>query len=265
MFKKLLFVSSLAALSACSTLLDVAKDYVKQPEVTYKSISIGEVSTDRIALNPTFNVLNTNSFAMPVDNVSYELSLNNKKLVEGETDAIGTLPANSDKDVKLAFELTQDSLTALQQLLFKENQLDYQVKGSVNTMGLAIPFEQSSTLYVPEVSIADLEVINADFDKLDLVLTLAINNKNDFSLPLEDVNYAVSSNGSDLFSGALTSQKITEGASTITLPLIVKPSDMFSNVFALLMSPELPLHFEITSPLFTKTYDQTINLTSLFK
>jgi len=265
MFKNVLIASSIAVLSACSSIQDFAKDYVQQPTVNYKSISVGEVSTNLIEINPTFNVTNNNSFAMPIDDISYQLALNNEQLLSGQTEQIGTLPANSDKDVTLSLGLTQDTLTAMQQLLLTQDKVDYQIKGSVNTMGVAIPFEQSATLYVPQVSIADLEVINADFDKLDIVLTLAVDNKNDFSLPLDDVDYLVSSNGSDLFNGSLNSQEIEQGESLITLPLVVKPNDLFSNVFALLMNPELPLHFEITSPLFTKTYDQTINLTSLFK
>ncbi|RBW41730.1 hypothetical protein DS885_16065 [Psychromonas sp. B3M02] len=264
MLKKLTFVAAVSVLTACTTLQDSIKDYVQQPVVNYKSISVGEVSMDRIELNPTFNIANNNAFSLPINNVSYELSLNDSKMFEGETDSVGTLAANSDKDVALSLALTQETLTSLQQLLFKENKLDYQVKGSVSALGLSIPFEKSATLYVPTVSVADLEVVNASFSQLDIILSLEVDNQNEFSLPLDDVNYAVSSKGNQLFTGALNNQKISEGTSSIQLPLSIKPSDMFSNVFSLLTNPELPLHFEITSPLFTKSYDQTINLTSFF-
>jgi len=264
MLKKLMFVTAIALLTACTALQEGLKDYVQQPDVSYKSFAIGEVSMDRIELNPTFNIANNNAFSLPVNSISYELSLNDEKMLDGETDAIGTLPANGNKDVSLSLALTKETLTSLQQLLFKERKLDYQVKGNVNSLGLAIPFERSSTIYIPEVSIADLEVVNASFSQLDIILSVDVDNQNDFSLPLDDVNYSVSSKGNELFKGALNSQKITEGKSNLQLPLTIKPSDMFSNVFSLLLSPELPLHFEITSPLFTKSYDETINLTSFF-
>ncbi len=35
-------------------------------------------------------------------------------------------------------------------------------------MGLAIPFEQSATLYAPEISIRDIKVVNASFSQLDI-------------------------------------------------------------------------------------------------
>lgn len=264
MFKKLMAVTAISLLTACTALQEGLKDFVQQPDVTYKSFAVGEVSMDRIELTPTFNIANNNALPLPINSITYELSLNDEKMLAGETDAIGTLPANGNKDVSLSLALTKETLTSLQQLLFKERKLDYQVKGNVNSMGLAIPFERSSTIYIPEVSIADLKVVNASFSQLDIVLSVDVDNQNDFSLPLDDVNYSVSTKGNELFKGALNSQKITEGKSNLQLPLTIKPSDMFSNVFSLLLSPELPLHFEITSPLFTKSYDETINLTSFF-
>jgi len=261
MIKKIFTAAAITTLTACSSISEL----VKQPEVSYKSISVGEVSMKRIELNPTFNIANTNAFTLPINSITYELTLNQQKMLDGETENIGSLPANGNKDVSLSLALTQETLTSLQQLLFKEKKLDYQVKGNVNALGLAIPFEKSATLYVPTVSIADLKIANATFNQLDIVLSLDVDNQNDFSLPLDNLNYAVSTKGNALFKGELNNQKVSEGKSTIQLPLSIKPSDMFSNVFALLMSPEIPLHFEITSPLFTKSYDQTVNLTSFFR
>lgn len=262
MIKNLIVVAMITLVSGCSTLTE---GLFKQPQVGYKSIALGEVSMDRIELNPTFTITNENGYPIPVNSISYELSLNNEKMLNGETDAIGTLPANGDKDVSLSIALTQETLTSLQQLLFKNRKLDYQVKGNVNTLGLPIPFEKSATLYIPEVTIADMKVVNASFSQLDIVLSVDVDNQNDFNLPLDDLTYSVSSKGNDLFKGALTSQKISTGKSSLQLPLSIKPSDMFSNVFSMLTNPDLPLHFEISSPLFTKSYDQTINLSSLLK
>lgn len=265
MIKNLIIVAAVTLLSACSSLQEGLKDYVTQPEVNYKSIALGEVSMDRIELNPTFNITNGNAFPIPVNTISYELSLNDKKMLNGETDSIGTLPANDNKDISLSIALTKETLTSLQQLLFKNRKLDYQVKGNVNALGLAIPFEKSATLYVPEITVADLKVVNASFSQLDIILSVNIDNQNDFNLPLDNVNYSVSSKGKDLFKGALTSQKIAQGKSNIQLPLSITPSDMFSNVFSMLSNPTLPLHFEINSPLFTQSYDQTLNLGSLLQ
>lgn len=262
--KKLLVIAAIVLMSACSTLQQELKNYVKQPEVTYKSISVGKISMDTIELNPTFNVANKNAYSIPIDTVNYELSLNNKKMLVGETNKVGTLPANSAKDIILSLALTQETLTALQQLLFKDKKLDYQVKGSVTAMGLAIPFEQSATLYVPEIKISDLQVVKASFNQVDILLSIDVDNQNSFNLPLETLNYSVSSGGKALFSGDLKNHKIAQGQNTIQLPLSIKLNELFSSVFSLLSNPELPLHFEVKSPLFSKSYDQSLNLSSFF-
>jgi LEA14-like dessication related protein len=264
MIKKLLIVTILALITACSTLQKELSNYVKQPEVTYKSMSLGKVSMDVIELNPTFNISNKNDFSIPIDTVIYDLSLNNKKMLTGETDKIGTLPANTDKDVIISLDLSQETLTSLQQLLFKDKKLDYQVKGSVKVMGLVIPFEKSETLYLPEIKIRDIQVTNATFSQLDLQLSIDIINQNTFNLPLETLNYSVSSGGKTLFKGDLKNHKIEQGKNNIQLPMNIKLDYLFSSVFGLLANPELPLHFEINSPLFIKSYDQSLNLSSFF-
>lgn len=265
MIKKLLIVALAVMVSSCSTLQKELKNYVKQPEVNYKSFAVGNVSMDAIELIPTFNVANKNDFSLPINTITYELSLNNKKMLAGETAEIGTLAANKDKDVSLSIDLTKETLTSFQQLLFKDKKLDYQIKGDVNAMGLSIPFEKSATLYVPDIKVSDVKVNSATFDKVDIVLSLEIENQNDFSLPLEDVNYSVSSKGNTLFSGGLSNQKIAKGKTNLQLPLSIKPSDLFSNVFSMLLNPELPLTFEIETPLFKKSYDQSLNLSSFFR
>ncbi|WP_413699526.1 LEA type 2 family protein [Psychromonas sp. KJ10-10] len=264
MIKKILAITLLLQISACANLQQEINKFVKQPEVTYQSISVGKVSMEGIELNPTFKIDNNNSFAIPVDVVSYDFTLNNKKLLAGETQAIGSLVANNSKDVTLSIDLTQESIVSLQQLLFKDKKLDYQVKGSVKAMGLVVPFEKSDTLYVPDISIADVKIINASLSNLELLLSIDVNNQNSFALPLEALNYSVSTGSQFLFEGALNNQQISQGKNNIQLPLSIKLDAIFTSVFAILANPELPLHFEINSPLFSHSFDQSMNLTSFF-
>jgi len=264
MIKKIVAVIMVFTLSACASLQEELQNYVKQPEVTYKSIAVGQVSMDLIELMPSFNISNQNNFSIPVNSVSYQLSLNEKKMLEGQSQEVGTLPANADKEVTLSIDLTQETLTSLQQLLFKDKKIDYQIKGSVNTLGVDLPFEKSATLYVPDIKVREMKVVNASFEQLDLLLSVDIDNKNDFSLPLEDVSYAVSSKGKALFDGMLSTTNLAEGSNQINIPVSIKPQDIFGSMFTLLLNPELPLHFEISTPLFTKSYDHSLNLTSFF-
>jgi len=264
MIKRLLVVAVVLLLSACASLQEELKSYVKSPEVTYKSISVGKLAMELIELTPTFNIANPNGFSIPVNTLTYEFYLNNNKMLSGETQEMGTLPANGNKDVTLSIDLSQETLIALQQLLFKDKKLNYQVKGDVNAMGLTIPFEKSATLYVPEVKIRDLKVTNASFAQLDIMLNIDIENKNDLNLPLENISYSASSKEHVLFEGLLKSQEIAPGTNNIQLPITIKPTELFASLFTMLLSPELPLRFEVKSPLFNNSYEHTLNMSSLF-
>ena len=264
MIKKLLVGVLVVTTTACTTLQHELKNYLNKPVVTYQSISIGKLAIDGIELNPTFNVNNKNTFPIPINEATYELFLNGDKALAGSTTSIGTLPANQDKDVTLSLNLTQESLISLQHILLRDKQINYQIKGDVNAMGLTLPFEKSDTLYVPDLDVVDMQVINASFTQLDIILKLNVTNTNSFNLPLENIHYSVTSNHNILFNGDIKNQNIKKGENTIELPLTIKPNKLFSNIFALLNNPVLPLHFEINTPLFNKSYDHTLNLSSFF-
>lgn len=264
MVKKLLISVLVLSISACSTLQNTLKNNINKPVVSYKSMSIGQLAINAIELNPVFNIMNKNSFPIPINEASYELFFNNDKVLAGSTNSIGTLPAYQGKDVTLSLNLGQETLISLQHLLLKNKQLNYQVKGKLNIMGLPIAFEKSDTLYAPSLTVMDMEVVNASFTQLDLMLKLKVENNNNFNLPLENVHYSVSSNSNFLFSGDIKNQNIEQGGNIIKLPLSIKPNTLFSNIFALLNNPLLPLHFEINTPLFNKSYDHSLNLSSFF-
>jgi LEA14-like dessication related protein len=264
MIKKILSIALLMMVTSCTTLQQEFKHYINKPVVSYKSFSVGKVAMNSIELNPTFNIMNKNSFAIPVNEVTYSLTLNNKQMLTGKSEKIGTLSANDSKDITLSIALTKETLLSLQHLLFKDRKVNYQVKGHVDVMGLAIPFEQSATIFIPEITNIDLKVIKANFKQLDIELDIAVNNQNNFLLPLENITYSVSSHNNILFNGEIQNQKIAKGENTITLPLTIKPNTLFSNIFALLNSPILPIHVEINTPLFHKSYDHNLNLATFF-
>ena len=118
--------------------------------------------------------------------------------------------------------------------------------------------------------VSKLKELKPKYEQEGLILlglfgSYAKDNQNDFSLPLDNVDYSVSSKGNTLFQGGLKNQQIGKGKTNIQLPLTIKPNDLFSNVFSMLLNPELPLTFEIETPLFSKSYEQSLNLSSFFR
>lgn len=251
-------------LASCASVQQQIKNNISQPEVGYKSISVGQLSSDSIQLLPVFAVTNTNMFSIPVNNVSYQLSLNKQQLIAGNSDAIGTLQPNQSKDITLAMDLSNQSLAALQELLFKNGKIDYLINGKINVLGIDFPFQKESTIFMPKIKLNRINVVKANFNEMELVVDIDIDNRNDFQLPLDNLNYSVSSGATALFSGKLTQQLLKPGNQRVKLPLSFKPTLLFSSVFSLLKQPNLPLTIDVESPIFSTSQTKTLNLSNLF-
>jgi LEA14-like dessication related protein len=103
----------------------------------------------------------------------------------------------------------------------------------------------------------------ANINEVTLMASFNINNKNDFILPLNKVNYSISTGNTPLLSGALNNQKIIQGKNEIKIPLTLKTNQLVTNVFSLLKNPNFPLTIKVDSPLFNYKTTQTLNLSSL--
>lgn len=264
MLKKIMLLVLAITVSACSTLQNLMKENIKEPEITYKNLSIGQLTRDKIELKPTFSIANKNGFTLPIDTLKYELSFNQKTMIKGETDKVGDLPANQSTDVTLGIDLTKDTLAAIKDVLFKEGKIDYIIKGEVEVLGFNFPFEKASTLFKPTVSLGKLTIKKADFKQVDIVVNLTVGNQNDFTLPLDLLSYSVSSGANKLVAGSLKDQSIKQGTNLLQIPLSINPSRLFSSIFSLLQNPKLPLSFNFSSGAFEHSLQQTLNLESLF-
>ena len=263
MLKKITVLSFALMVSACAALQSAVQDNVQKPEVTYKTVSMGDVTGEKIELKPTFSIANKNGYAIPVDSITYDVAFNNVTMFNGKSDQVGTLPANASKDVTLGIDLTQDTLKSVKDVLMEDGKIDYVIKGEVEVMGLKFPFEQASSFYKPTVSMGGVDVESASFKQVDMVANLIVTNENDFTLPLDMLAYSVSSGKNQLVSGDLKNQVIKQGVNELKIPLSIDPSTMFSSLFSLLQEPNLPLSFNFSSGIFETSSEQSINLRSL--
>lgn len=249
-------------LSGCATMAKLDQ-LVKKPQVNFDSIGLGQVTASNIELKPKFNVTNPNSFPIPVDSIDYTLSFNEQVLVHGASDKIGTLSPNIAKPITLGINITDDVLSNLHDNLIKTNKVAYKVAGNVKVMGLSLPFEHAATLFKPQVNITNFRIEKANLNSIDVVLKLAINNPNQFTIPLDNIRYSVTAKGQDIVKGSLMNQQIEKGTNVITVPLSLASGKLVANVLALLKSPSVPLQIQVTSPMFSLSQQHTLNLSSL--
>jgi|GEM_PF-1547629 len=253
----------LSTLSGCANITQLS-DIVKKPTISYQSIALGQVSAHGIELKPTFSLLNNNSYAIPVDTVDYHFSLNGDSIVSGVTQPIGSLSPHQARDITVSINIADKALKSLQGSLFSDKAINYNVNGHVNVMGIALPFEHQATIFVPQIKLGKITMVNANMRKLDLVVNVIVENNNDFVLPLDNINYSIATAGRDLVSGQLVNQQISQGVNQLQLPISIETSKLVTSLFAVMRQPNIPLQIKIESPLFSVDKTQSINLKSLF-
>lgn len=258
--KKYLLVFTLLFLSACQNMVAVIEKGIKQPEVSYKSFGVGDISERGIELLPKFEVKNENPFSVPLEAVSYTLSFNNKTMLDGTINDIGKLPAKDSKYVTLSLMLNDEVLSSFKQLLLKNDKLDYAIRGEAKFLAFSVPFEKKGIFYRPRISFGELKVGKASFDEMQLTITMNIDNPNDFALPLENFKYSLTSKGKALFEGGIAITDLKQGMNSVQIPVTIKPEQVFSNMLSLMSNPELPMEFKLNGPMQNVTKTFSLNL-----
>ncbi len=264
LLKSIALTLTLLILAGCKSLEQAVKTVVQKPTISYQTLSIGSLANDSVQLKPVFSVTNNNAYSIPIDNFSYQLSFNGANMLNGSSGAIGKLPALGSKNVELSIPVNKEVFRSFRELLLNNKKLDYTIKGSAQIMGFQIPFEKSATFYRPSFSLGKIKVKQASFENLVLETSLQIDNPNNFSIPLKDINYSITSGAKNIFSGAIVEKNISTGSNKITIPIQIQPKALFSNMLSLLSNPNLPIAVKVDSPLISKTKQYNLNLKEFF-
>jgi len=223
-------------ITGCSNLQKQASNIIKKPSVAVESFKLGAVSEEGITLIPRLKITNENGFPIPVDGMSYDLSLNSRQMISGQNNDIGTLKSKQPKSVDVPVMLTSETLDFFVNSLFKDKKLDYQIKGAVQVLKFDLPFNQSGTFFYPEIKIGKFNLDSANLKEIAGSLIIDVTNKNDFVLPLKSFSYNINANGKQLFSNALsTGDGIPKnGQKSLTIPIKLKPSELGGSLFKMM-------------------------------
>lgn len=134
--------NSATALAAMLVLASCAavETAISRPQVRLTNVEIDSVGFSGQTFVLGFEISNPNAFALPVNYVSYGLTLNDRHFASGETVASFTVPANSDSEFSISVDL--DLLRTAPQLLYTlrdgvSEDLSYELNGK---LGVDVPF-----------------------------------------------------------------------------------------------------------------------------
>lgn len=127
------------------------------PKVDYKDYGINRVTTEGVEVNFYFDVTNPNPIDIEVANYSYNVYINNRKILE-QTGSGFSLSSNKTKRITLPVFIRYEgvfgaALSIVESLIKGEREMEYRIEGKIQagTMGMTVesPLKASGKIKIP--------------------------------------------------------------------------------------------------------------------
>lgn len=209
-----------------------------KPTADVTGIHIPSINLDKADLVVDILIKNPNPVPIPLIDINYVVESDGRKLVSGLIPDSGTIHAHGEETIKIPLTLIYDDIKSTYSDIKPGSIIPYKVKVDlivdVPVIGrITIPLEKTGEIPIPYKPDIDVEKIN--FERFSLeetvaILHLRLDNKNDFDLGLNALDYEVWL-GDDSIGGAeLAKSAILEksGISYIDVPITFRPKDFGS-------------------------------------
>ncbi|MEL0585591.1 MAG: LEA type 2 family protein [Candidatus Thiodiazotropha sp. (ex. Lucinoma kazani)] len=228
----LIAVYSLLLIQGCSSMEQVGQIMKGQkPTAKVTGVKVTSLDFDGVELAFDVNVTNPNPVGIDLAGLDYDLKLLGNSFVKGEQPMALSVAANGTSQVELPMRLGFGQLMSSYQKLQHASQAAYQLDlglgFNIPVLGkMRVPISYQGEFPIPKIP--DIKVKNLDIQKLTLnnaklLLQIEVDNPNNFSLLLDQLNYNLKLNGFNVGNGLL-SQSVAikqDGRGVINLPLSV--------------------------------------------
>ena len=247
----LLFVTLLIA--SCGTLKDVAD--VREPEVSYKDMSIQNITFDGVTLLFDFEVTNPNRFNVNADQYSYEFLINERSFISGIQEVPLRIESESSSQIQVPVSLNfQEVYQTFSSILRQDNlayQLSTEVEFSLPVAGKRkVPVTTSGEIpipKVPRVEFGDFNVKNVSFSGAEVEVSFRVFNPNAFGISVSNAVYNLRVNGREWLDTTLDQVIRVEGSENreIVIPIRLNATQLGS-AFMDLMQGNSTFNYELS-------------------
>lgn len=213
-------------LTACEHLSDFI------PDVRFSRLEVDDIDFEQIDAGFVFAVDNPNPIRVGLDRFSYDLQLQQVRLLSGDEPGGLSLPAGDRAEVRLPATLIWQDVFELVQAVRGEDQVDFGLGGSfgfdTDIGPVDIPYQADGrfpALRTPKVELGRLRV--SDFNLISgtatVSLDLNVDNDHRSNLSFESMTYDLSLADRPVATGFVADLGQVEGASTstLTVPLTI--------------------------------------------
>ncbi|PON50604.1 Water stress and hypersensitive response domain containing protein [Trema orientale] len=231
--------------------IDKVKDFIQDiGEKIEEAIGFGKPTADVTGIHiPSINlekadivvdvlIKNPNPVPIPLVDIDYLIESDGRKLVSGLIPDAGTIHAHGEETVNIPVTLIYDDIKNTYDDIQPGSIIPYRIKVDlivdVPVFGrLTLPLEKTGEIpipYKPDVDLDKIQFERFSFEETVAVLHLKLENKNDFDLGLNALEYEVwlsdvSIGGAELSKSAKIEKT---GISYIDVPITFRPKDFGS-------------------------------------
>ncbi|GFP87156.1 desiccation protectant protein lea14 homolog [Phtheirospermum japonicum] len=228
--------------------LDKVKDFIQdigdkieetigfgKPTADVTGIHIPHISLEKADIVVDVLINNLNPVPIPLIDINYLIESDGRKLVSGLIPDAGTIHAHGSETVKIPVCLIYADIKSTYADIQPGSIIPYRAKVDlvvdVPVFGrLTLPLEKTGEIpipYKPEIDVEKIRFDKFSFEETVATLHLRLNNKNDFELGLNDLDYEVwlcdvSIGGAELAKSAKLEKN---GVTSIDIPITFRPKD----------------------------------------
>jgi len=189
--------------TGCAQLTKTLKSAFQLPSLTFKNVSLANVTLDSTTVNLAFQLNNPNPIGLTVSSVSYSFFVEGKQVVAGSPPNGITIPSSGSKELVFPANVKfADVAPVVMTFLTKENAA-YRAEGSIGLktpLGVfSVPLKQEGTFPIPKLPQVALEpprLKDVTLTSATLELPLVVTNPNDFGIPMNGLTGSVIVSGS---------------------------------------------------------------------
>lgn len=209
-----------------------------KPTADVTGIHIPSINLKKVEIVVDVLISNPNPVPIPLVDIDYLVESDGRKLVSGLIPDAGTIHAHGSETVKIPITIIYDDIKDTYDDIKPGSIIPYLIKvgliADVPVFGkITLPLEKAGEIpvpYKPDVDLDKVEFDSFSFEETSATLHLKLENKNDFDLGLNALEYEVWLAEVSIVNAKLSkSAKVAKnGISYIQLPVSFKPKDFGS-------------------------------------
>lgn len=239
MKKSLLFLSAFLVTVSCSTLRDAAD--VREPNVSFQSMSIDRITFEGVTLLFDFEVDNPNRFGVSAEQYNYEFFINDRSFITGVQEDPLQIGRESSHTIQVPVALTFSEVYETFGSMARQDSMSYALSAEVEfdmpVIGRRkVPVQATGEIPVPKmprITVGDFNVNEISLNGADVEVEFNVMNPNPFSITFANAAYELTVNGREWVDTTLGETVRVEGSErrTIKIPIRLNSSQLGSAMF----------------------------------